>query len=219
MTLILPWPVALIYEKAGEYDQAKAIYSQMLKNNPSDRTAANNLAYRMIENPTQDSDLDQAIDLARKSLIYNPGNPEIIDTLGWAYYKKGDYDQAVPLLKISHKAYSEHPIINYHLGMALYRTDRLEGARARLVGALSGQDDFPGRDEAARLVKKIPAPPKKQAVAHNPIDFNQISTKDLKSFGLGSLFEEMDAEKVSSMNSFPGSEAFKLDEPSEQGLK
>ena len=162
------------------------------------------MAYRLIEHPTQDSDLDQAIVLARKSLIYNPGNPGIIDTLGWAYYRKGDYNQAIPLLKISHKAFPEHPIINYHLGMALHSAGRLDEARARFVSALSGQVDFRGRDEAARLIEKIPPPRKKQVVANKPIDFNQISTEDLQSFGKESLFEEIDANRVSSMNSFPG---------------
>ena len=211
--------LSLLYEKTGEYDKAKAVYHQVLKNPTFDGTVANNLAYLMIEYPTQDSDLDQAIVHARKALVYNPGNPEIIDTLGWAYYHKGDYNQAVPLLKISHKAFPEHPIINYHLGMALHGAGQLDEARAILVSALSRQKDFRGRDEASRIIEEIPPPPKKQMVAHKPIDFDQISTDDLKSLGSKSLIEEMEAKSGLSMNSSPGGRALQLDGSLDLGLK
>jgi len=211
--------LALLYEKSGEYDKAKTVYRQVLKNTAFDGTVANNLAYLMIEYPTQDSDLDQAVVIARKALIYNPGNPGIIDTLGWAYYHKGDYNQAIPLLKISHKALPEHPTIDYHLGMALHGAGLIDEARARFVSALSGQKDFPGRDEASRLIEEIPPPPKKQMVAHKPIDFDRISTDDLKSLGSKSLIEEMEAKSGLSMNSSPGGGALELDGSLNLGLK
>ena len=56
-------------------------------------------------------------------------------------------------------------------------------------------------------------------VAHKPIDFDQISTDDLKSLGSKSLIEEMEAKSGLPMKSSPGGRALQLDGSLDLGLK
>ena len=44
------------------------------------------------------SDLDKAIKLSQSAVQLEPNSPHYIDTLGFAYYKKGDYDNALKTL-------------------------------------------------------------------------------------------------------------------------
>jgi uncharacterized protein HemY len=46
-------------------------------------------------------------------------------------------------------------ILNYHMGMALYKTDQIEEAREKLEKALAGDDEFTGRKEAEETLNKI----------------------------------------------------------------
>lgn len=43
-------------------------------------------------------DLDRAISLSKNAVSLEPKSPHYIDTLGVAYYKKGDYDNALRTL-------------------------------------------------------------------------------------------------------------------------
>ncbi len=77
------------------------------------------------------------------------------DTLGWLNYRKGDAAKAVELLsKVQAKA-PEATVVNYHLGMALYKAGRLPEAKQSLSKALARKDEFAGREEAVRTLAKI----------------------------------------------------------------
>ena len=43
-------------------------------------------------------DIDKAIELSKNAIKLEPKSPHYIDTLGFAYYKKGDYDNALKTL-------------------------------------------------------------------------------------------------------------------------
>ena len=43
-------------------------------------------------------DLDKAIELSKYAVKLSPESPHYIDTLGFAYYRKGDYDNALKTL-------------------------------------------------------------------------------------------------------------------------
>ena len=106
--------------------------------------------------------------------------------------------------------------------MALYSADRQDETRARFEAALSGQTDFSGRDEAARLFEKIPPPRKKKAVALKPIDFDridQLSVDASQFFDPKSLSVELETLSGISKNRLSGGDTLKLDELMAPGLK
>ncbi|MBW2012088.1 MAG: tetratricopeptide repeat protein, partial [Deltaproteobacteria bacterium] len=102
-------------------------------------------------------DLEIALKLAKQAQILRPGALEVIDTLGWVYYKMGDIHRALGLLEKAVPNEAAIPILNYHMGMVLYKNGRLEEARERLKNALKNNKRFIGREEAERVNKEIEA--------------------------------------------------------------
>jgi tetratricopeptide (TPR) repeat protein len=135
-----------LYAKANEH------YESALKINPNFVAAANNLAWNYAEyggNP------DLALPLAQKAREMNPDSPQILDTLGWIYYKRGLFDNAVALLKDSSaKLKNGDPVVLYHLGMAYHRSGRKVEARDTLNKALALNKNFPGADEARKILSE-----------------------------------------------------------------
>lgn len=79
-----------------------------------------------------------------------------MDTLGWVYYKTGEMDKAVDLLKKAVKQAPNAPIFRYHLGMAYYKQGNLSEAKIQLTKAMESKNDFTGKDEARATLQKIP---------------------------------------------------------------
>ncbi|MCS6838855.1 MAG: tetratricopeptide repeat protein [Bdellovibrionaceae bacterium] len=104
---------AITFEKLGKPDETIRVLKEILTINPLNEVALNNLAYLYAE---RGEHLSAALDMAQKALQLNPKNPYIQDTMGWIYYKLGDYQNAIMWLE---KAVEENPneaVILDHLG-------------------------------------------------------------------------------------------------------
>ena len=77
------------------------------------------------------------------------------DTLGWLYYKKELYRQALPLFKESAEKLAENPVVHYHLGMAYYKVGDTTLAKGALQRALQLRKDFPGAEEAQQILTQL----------------------------------------------------------------
>jgi tetratricopeptide (TPR) repeat protein len=141
-----------IYEMQKRYDLAEKHYRKTLEINSEFAPAANNLAYILAE---KNRDLDEALVFARKAKEFLPDDPNVMDTLGWIYYKKGLYGNAVAELSDALEKLSDNPIVNYHLGMALYKKGETGQARAKLERALSISADFEGAAEARETLANL----------------------------------------------------------------
>jgi tetratricopeptide (TPR) repeat protein len=78
-----------------------------------------------------------------------------MDTLGWVYYKKGLYKNAIAELTDCLKQLPDNATVTYHLGMAYYKTGDLEKARAELEKALQLDESFSGAAEARNILAKL----------------------------------------------------------------
>ena len=76
-----------------------------------------------------------------------------MDTIGWVHYRLGDFSKAQGLIEEALAGAPDSAILNYHMGMALYRTNQIEEAREKLEKALTGDDEFTGRKEAEETLK------------------------------------------------------------------
>ena len=65
--------------------------------------------------------LDEAENLIKKAVKLRPNDGYFVDSLGWAYYRKGEYKRAVNELEKAVSLVPYDPIINDHLGDALFR--------------------------------------------------------------------------------------------------
>lgn len=88
---------ALLYladaeDKAGHSAAAIGYYNRVLQENPNNIIALNNLAFILADTAT---DPDRALALAQKAKELFPENKAVEDTIGWAFYQKGQYREAL----------------------------------------------------------------------------------------------------------------------------
>jgi Flp pilus assembly protein TadD len=144
--------LALLLDGTGRADQAVPIYEQILKLDPNQPVALNNLAYLMAQ---KGGDPDRALDLAQKAAAKVKDSPEIQDTLGMAYLKKNMPDEAVTAFRAALQSQPNNPSFHYHLGLALLPIGQSDAAiqefRTALAGRPSGDDEKQIRD----LLNKI----------------------------------------------------------------
>jgi tetratricopeptide (TPR) repeat protein len=142
--------LAQTYMQSGRTPEAIAAYEALLKANPADDLAANNLVMLLLAGNPDKSRLDRAATLAQR--FEQSTQPAFLDTAGWVHYVRNDYDKALPLLQKAVSLAPQAPELRYHLGMALYKTGKLDEARRHLKQALEAKVEFPGVEEARRIV-------------------------------------------------------------------
>ena len=87
---------AAIHEVDQEYALAAAAYENVLRLDPKFSVALNNLACLYSEHLNR---LDRAYLLAQEGRKLLPFEPSTADTLGWVYYRRGEFSSALALLK------------------------------------------------------------------------------------------------------------------------
>lgn len=145
-----------LYINDDQEEKAAKIYEQALEAIPDLWAAANNLACILSIEGNAERDLDRAYELALKAIKLQPERPDVIDTLGWVYYLRGETDLAIAELEKAIERAPDSAIINYHMGMVLVKTNRLDEARERLKKAVA-QEDFSEREAAKKALKALPA--------------------------------------------------------------
>ena len=94
---------------------AERAYRQAVRLNRRNATAYNNWGYMYADFGIK---LDEALRLAKCAVDLEPGNGCLIDSLGWAYYRKGQTKKALELLKKAAELYPSDADVRYHLGKA-----------------------------------------------------------------------------------------------------
>jgi len=142
---------ANVYEGGGRLDDAEKELRKLLAENPLDADALNSLSYMLAEHNVR---LDDAVDLARRALKVEPGNPAYLDTLGWALFKQGKVEEAAEPLGKSASLLIGNSVIQDHHGDVLAKRGRAAEAIAAWQRALAGDGESIDR---AAIEKKIKA--------------------------------------------------------------
>jgi Tfp pilus assembly protein PilF len=142
----------MIAQAEGDDAGARARLERAVSIESRAAVASNNLAWLLAEEGTN---LDRALQLAQAATTAAPDAPEMLDTLGWVYYKKKSPDLAVPAFNSAVEKSPNNPLYHYHLGLAhLQAGDQAKGRRA-LERALALKNDFPGADDARRALATL----------------------------------------------------------------
>ncbi len=157
--------MAIIHTEATDYTAARDIYDRILSINPRYAPAINNLAWLACEHL---NDLTRAYELARKASDLQANSPAVGDTMGWIYFKRGEYGRALPVLLESARNLPNEAEVQYHLGMTHYMLGEAAAARAALQNALQLKSDFPGADEAKRRLAVLAIDPDTLSTAQIP---------------------------------------------------
>jgi tetratricopeptide (TPR) repeat protein len=139
--------LALVYDRMKDYPKVRDAYEKLLSTAPNFVPALNNLAYLYAEHL---NNLDKAYDVARKARELQGQDASIGDTFAWILYKRGDYQQALPILQESAGKAMDNPEIQFHLGMTAYMMGQTDLAKVALKKAAGAAKDFPGKDESKR---------------------------------------------------------------------
>jgi Flp pilus assembly protein TadD len=144
--------VGMLYDAQRKTDQAKAAYERALAIDPRAPVAANNLAQIYVD---RNQNLEVALQLAQTAKAGLPKSPEVDDTLGWIYYKKGNAPLAVASLKQAAAAQPDNALFLYHLGAAYaLNKDQVNAAEA-LKKALKLQPGLPEAEDARRILATL----------------------------------------------------------------
>lgn len=145
--------LASIYQSSGQQDEAIAAYDELLKADSGNVLAANNLASLLADTKGDVASLERARRLAAP--FASSTEPALLDTLGWVYYKLGDLDNALPLLKKAVEGAPKADVLRYHLGMAYYKKGDKVAAKDELTRAFASNGKFAGDEEGRAILKSL----------------------------------------------------------------
>ena len=126
--------LGILRDAMGQKKEADADYQRSLALNPTDPALLNNRAFFIAESG---GDLDEGLRLIKVALQQKPGEPGILDTLGWLYTKKGMNESAIDVLSKLVKLHPEETAFRYHLAVALFQKGDKASARQELETCLS----------------------------------------------------------------------------------
>lgn len=128
------------HQRRGAVDEAVAAYRAAMRAAPDDPRAYNDLALILAD---RERDLGEAMRLARRATELAPAQGEVLDTLGWAYFRKGMVDDALGALKQAAGLLPRHPTVRDHLAGAHPRAGQRTEAAAALRQAVAAGGAFP----------------------------------------------------------------------------
>lgn len=143
---------------AERRDDYIAVMERLLKLRPHDAGYNNDLGYSYVEHGR---DLERATAMIRLAVAENPLNRAFLDSLGWAYYKRGDFSLARKYLKRSVSVFDgDDATVFDHLGDAEFRLGDTESARrnwTRCIELAESDKESAAAPENARLIAEVRA--------------------------------------------------------------
>lgn len=118
---------------------------------PEEPTALNYLGYSWAERGVN---LDEAFDLIEKAVSLRPTSGAIIDSLGWAHYQLGAYEDAVGHLEQAASLEPSDPVITDHLGDVYWKLGRETEARFQWRHVLDLDPDDKLRSSVKRKLEE-----------------------------------------------------------------
>lgn len=139
----------ITYERTDRWPQAEADFKKALELRPDQPLVLNYLGYSWID---KGMNLKEGMSLIEKAVALAPNDGFIIDSLGWAHYKLGDYEIAVRELEKAVDLMPSDPTINDHLGDAYWQVGRRLEARFQWNHAKAGK---PEPEDLAKIEEKL----------------------------------------------------------------
>ena len=121
-------------ERQKDYKQGEQYFREALDLDPSNAMTLNYLGYMLADKGTR---LTEALKLIRKAVELEPINGAFLDSLGWAYFKLGQYELAEDNLRQAVERDQTDPTVHDHLGDLYEKTGRIRLAAAQWELSLS----------------------------------------------------------------------------------
>lgn len=128
----------ICYEREKQWNKAEKDFLYALELEPEQPDVLNYLGYSWVE---QGVHIDRARTYILSAVKQRPEDAHIIDSMGWVYYKLGEFDMAVTYLERAISLAPQDPILNDHLGDAYFRVGRTVEATFQWERALNFKPD------------------------------------------------------------------------------
>lgn len=139
----------ICYERSKQWPKAEADLKKALELYPEQPHVQNYLGYSWID---QGVNLDEGMRLIKRAVEQRPDDGYIVDSLGWAYFRLGNYNEALKNLERAVELKPMDPTINDHLGDVYWKVGRRLEATFQWAHA---RDLKPEPDELAKIEKKL----------------------------------------------------------------
>jgi Flp pilus assembly protein TadD len=155
---------------AERYHDALDVFRQVLEAEPDDADSLNTVAWILIGDCIREDrhTIAEAVALAEKAHAKAPSSVAILDTLGWAYYKAGRFDEAVRKLGEVVETEPERAEFRYRLAAALHVLGDRKTAREEYREGLALDPDDRHRAIAEAVLGVREDPPKKPEEEEEP---------------------------------------------------
>jgi tetratricopeptide (TPR) repeat protein len=141
---------AMAKEKLKQLDESEADIQTALKLSPDQPELLNYLGYSWVD---RRRNIPQALAMLEKARSLRPYDGYIVDSVGWAYYQLGRYDDAAKTLEAAVLLVPGDSTINDHLGDALWRAGHHIDARFQWSHALTFADSDTDKAAIERKLK------------------------------------------------------------------
>uniref|UniRef100_UPI0025D6670B tetratricopeptide repeat protein n=1 Tax=uncultured Nitratireductor sp. TaxID=520953 RepID=UPI0025D6670B len=139
----------IAYERLKEWEKAEPNFFKALELYPDQPQVLNYLGYSWVD---MNMKLEEGMELIGRAVELRPNDGYIVDSLGWAHYRLGRYEEASKELERAVSLRPEDPVLNDHLGDAYWRTGRKLEATYQWAHA---RDLDPEPDLLAEVEKKL----------------------------------------------------------------
>jgi len=139
----------ICYERSKQWPKAETDLKKALELFPEQPHVLNYLGYSWID---QGVNLDQGMEMINRAVQQRPDDGYIVDSLGWAYFRTGNNEEAVKNLERAIELKPEDPTINDHLGDAYWRVGRVLEAKFQWAHA---RDLKPDPEDLPKIEAKL----------------------------------------------------------------
>ena len=139
----------IAFERLKQWDKAEPDFLKALELNPDQPQVLNYLGYSWVD---MNINLEKGLNMIKKAVDLRPDDGFIVDSLGWAYYRMGKFDEAVKQLEHAVELKESDATINDHLGDAYWRVGRKLEAGFQWKRSLLAK---PEPEDAKRIQDKL----------------------------------------------------------------
>ncbi len=142
--------LAASLERSGKWEESEAVFREILAGAPDDAPSLNYLGYMYADRGVK---LDEAREMLIKAVSLDPTSGAYIDSLGWVYFRLGEYGLAEKHLTEAARLAPSDPTVNEHMGDLFQALGDAARAAEWYRKALACEADDP--EQPARLRKKL----------------------------------------------------------------
>jgi tetratricopeptide (TPR) repeat protein len=144
----------LVEQKGTARAEGIELMQGMLADAPDNTGLMNNLGYCLVDDYASDAELEEGFKLLKRAIRITPDEPNLLDSIGWAYYQYGDFREAKRYIGLALDAYEpfDHWELSDHMGDVHWRLGEQEDARKAWQHSL---DSYPPAHNKAAIEAKL----------------------------------------------------------------